>query len=53
MIDKNFLLSSVPEPYPGNLPLFTSLGLMVLDGNTFQAKPALAVWDELDARSPE
>jgi hypothetical protein len=46
-------LSSVPEPYPDNLPLFTSLGLMVLEGNTFLAKPALAVWDELYARSLE
>lgn len=44
-------LSSVPEPYPDTLPLFISLGLMELDGNTFVAKPALAVWDELFARA--
>jgi hypothetical protein len=46
-------LSSVPEPYPENLPLFTSLGLMTLDGDTFQAKPALDEWDKLYSRSLE
>ncbi len=43
-------LSSVPAPYPSSLPLFTSLGLMALNSDTFQAKPALSVWDELFAR---
>ena len=44
-------LSSVPKPYPDSLPLFTTLGLMVLYGDTFQAKPALAEWDALFART--
>lgn len=44
-------LSSIPTPYPANLPLFASLGLMELSGSNFVAKPSLAAWDALFARS--
>jgi hypothetical protein len=42
-------LESLTEPYPDNLPLFSSLGLMQLVGDDFEAKPALTAWDELFA----
>jgi hypothetical protein len=41
-------LAAVPPPLPANLPLFASIGLA--DSN-FVAKPALAAWDALFARS--
>lgn len=41
-------LTTWPQPIPGNLPLFTSIGLVHSD---FAAKPALAAWDEQFARS--
>ena len=40
-------LTTFPQPYPANLPLFVNIGLT--DSN-FAAKPALAVWDTLHAR---
>jgi hypothetical protein len=40
-------LASLPPPVPSNLPLFISIGLTDSD---FNAKPALAAWDELHAR---
>lgn len=43
-------LSSIPPPYPATLPLFSTLGLMRLNGSTFEAKPALTTWDALYAR---
>lgn len=46
-------LSSIPIPYPANLPLFATLGLMELSGNNFVAKPSLAAWDALYARTLE
>ncbi len=44
-------LSSIPFPYPANLPLFATLGLMELSGNNFVAKPSLAAWDALYVRN--
>ncbi|MEJ2039450.1 MAG: hypothetical protein P8X55_10995 [Desulfosarcinaceae bacterium] len=44
-------LDSVPQPYPAILPLFTTLGLMSLEGDDFIAKPALDEWDHLYSRS--
>ncbi len=44
-------LSSIPPPYPANLSLFATLGLMELSGNDFVDKPSLAAWDALYARS--
>jgi len=41
-------LSSFPPPIPANLPLFISIGLADSD---LMAKPALAAWDALFARS--
>lgn len=41
-------LTTWPQPIPANLPLFTSIGLTHSD---FSAKPALAAWDELFART--
>jgi hypothetical protein len=41
-------LASFPPPIPANLPLFVSIGLA--DSN-FNAKPALASWDGLFART--
>lgn len=41
-------MASFPPPVPPNLPLFVSIGLT--DSN-FAAKPALAAWDALHARS--
>ncbi len=38
-------LDSLSDPYPPLLPLFTTVGLMELSGDTFVAKPALTVWD--------
>lgn len=46
-------LAAVPQPYPANLPFFTTLGLMELQGDAFVAKPALAPWDSLFARPRE
>lgn len=46
-------LSSLPTPYPANLPLFATLGLMELSGSDFVAKPSLAAWDALFARTLE
>jgi hypothetical protein len=43
-------LDSLTDPYPVNLPLFGSLGLMQMVGDAFVPKPALAVWDGLYAR---
>ena len=43
-------LDSLTEPYPDNLPLFSSLGLMQLVNDGFVVKPALTVWDGLFAR---
>lgn len=40
-------LSAFPQPYPANLPLFISLGLV---DTTLAPKPALAVWDSTFAR---
>jgi hypothetical protein len=41
-------LQALPPPIPANLPLFASIGLA--DSN-FVAKPALAAWDALYART--
>jgi hypothetical protein len=41
-------LAALPPPLPANLPLFAKLGLT--DSN-FAAKPALAAWDALFART--
>jgi hypothetical protein len=41
-------LAAVPPPVPANLPLFTSIGLA---DSQFTAKPALARWDALFART--
>lgn len=46
-------LASIPQPYPANLPLFSTLGLMQLISDNFEAKPGLAEWDNLFARSFE
>jgi hypothetical protein len=46
-------LTSVPQPYPSNPPLFVTLGLMELNNDDFNAKPALAAWDALFARPVE
>lgn len=43
-------LDSLTEPYPDNVRLFSTLGLMQLVNDDFAAKPALAVWDGLFAR---
>jgi hypothetical protein len=40
-------LTTFPQPYPANLPLFVNIGLTDSD---FNAKPALGVWDALHAR---
>jgi hypothetical protein len=40
-------LTTIPQPYPANLPLFINIGLADSD---FNAKPALAAWDALHAR---
>jgi hypothetical protein len=40
-------LSSFPQPYPPNLPLFVSLGLV---DTVLTPKPSLAVWDDIFAR---
>jgi hypothetical protein len=41
-------LAALPPPVPANLPLFTSIGLA---DSQFAAKPALARWDALFART--
>jgi hypothetical protein len=41
-------MAAFPGPLPPNLPLFVSIGLT--DSN-FAAKPALAEWDRLFART--
>ena len=46
-------LTSILQPYPANLPLFSTLGLMQLVNDNFEAKPGLAEWDNLIARSFE
>lgn len=40
-------LGALPAPVPANLPLFASIGLV---DSRFDAKAALAAWDELHAR---
>ena len=40
-------LTTFPQPYPANLPLFAHIGLT---DSGFNAKPALAAWDALHAR---
>lgn len=41
-------IAALPAPIPANLPLFVSLGLT---DSQFSAKPALARWDALHART--
>jgi len=47
-LDADLDLSSFPPPIAANLPLFISIGLADSD---LMAKPALAAWDALFARS--
>ena len=41
-------LDSFPAPYPPNLPLFVTIGLVTED---LAPKPALMVWDKIFART--